>query len=169
MQSKWLETFAKATASSIVSSLPCMHSSACMGIFRSRPVGVYEVIRSPTPEMFEMIVLLGGKHPAQSLQMEDTGACLLFHLCEYFGGAISLSCILSGNMSVSKQEKEKSHKIIQAELYGNRDPPPLSLSLFSFSFLVFLWPNLSPLRVHSKLCHLRKNSGNPARPACGNR
>lgn len=45
----------------------CMHSSACMESFLSHPVGVHEVIYSPTPEMFEGIMLLGGKTPCSEL------------------------------------------------------------------------------------------------------
>lgn len=92
--------------------------------------------------------------------MEDTGLCLLFHLCEYFGSHLFQHPFCK-NIRDPKQEMN-NHPTLQ-----NRGCARISHVPLSF-FLCSLWPTFPPLRAYSKSTHLVKSSGNPDMPGCGN-
>lgn len=88
----------------------CMHSSACMESFLSHPVGVHEVIYSPTPEMFEGIMLLGGGNTLFRACKWEILCIFLYarsFICvNIFGSHFYSPCILSEKYSIQNKRRK---------------------------------------------------------------
>lgn len=100
------------------------------------------------------------KYLVQSSEMEDTGLCLLFHLCEYFGSHLFQHPSWK-NFRDPKQEMKNHPKLWNL---GYAKILHVSLHFFPCS----LWPTFPPLKAYSKSTHLVKSSGNPEMPGYGN-